>query len=61
MSSMCARNGQERLLTQATHLFIDPLLKPTVMSKKVAVCAHADRPRPRAGRSAVHITAIKTV
>ena len=54
MSSMCARNGQERSLTRATLLFIVPHLKPTVMCKRGQFCAHADRPRPRAGRSAVH-------
>ena len=61
MSSMCARNGQERSHTRATLLFIVPHLKPTVMCKRGQFCAHADRPRPRAGRSAVHITAIMTV
>ena len=54
MSSMCARNGQERSLTRATLLFIVPHLKPTVMCKRGQFCAHADGPRPRAGRSAVH-------
>ena len=54
MSSMCARNGQERSHTRATLLFIVPHLKPTVMCKRGQFCAHADRPRPRAGRSAVH-------
>ena len=61
MSSMCARNGQERTHTRATLLFIVPHLKPTVMHKRGQFCARADRPRPRAGRSAVHITAIMTV
>ena len=54
MSSMCARNGQERTHTRATLLFIGPHLKPTVMHKRGQFCARADRPRPRAGRSAVH-------
>ena len=61
MSSMCARNGQGRTHTRATLLFIGPHLKPTVMHKRGQFCARADRPRPRAGRSAVHITAIMTV
>jgi hypothetical protein len=58
MSSMCARNGQESSLTRATLLFIAPHQNPTVMCKKHQFCAHADGPRPRAGRSAVHITVI---
>jgi hypothetical protein len=58
MSSMCARNGQERSHTRATLLFIVPHQIPTVMSKKHLFCAHADGPRPRAGRSAVHIMTI---
>jgi hypothetical protein len=61
MSSMCARNSQERSHTRATLLFIVPHQIPTVMSKKDQFCAHADDPRPRAGRSAVHITAINPV
>jgi hypothetical protein len=61
MSSMCARNGQESSLTQATLLFIVPHLKPTVMCKGGQFCAHADHPCPSAGRSAVHIMAIMTV
>jgi hypothetical protein len=58
MSSMYARNGQESSHTRATLLFIAPHKIPTVMSKKHLFCAHADGPRPRTGRSAVHITAI---
>jgi hypothetical protein len=58
MSSMCARNGQERPHTRAPLLFIVPHSNPTVMSKKHMFYAHADGPRPRAGRSAVYITAI---
>jgi hypothetical protein len=61
MSSMCARNGQESSLTRATLLFIVPQQNPTVMCKRQQFCAHADGPRPRAGRSAVHITAINSV
>ena len=34
MSSMCARNSQERSHTRATLLFIVPHLKPTVMCKR---------------------------
>jgi hypothetical protein len=58
MSSMCARNDQESSLTRATLLFIVPHQNPTVMCKKQQFCAHADGPRPRAGRSVVHITTI---
>jgi hypothetical protein len=58
MSSMYARNGQESPHTRAPLLFIVPHSNPTVMSKRHMFCAHADSPRPRAGRSAVHITTI---
>jgi hypothetical protein len=58
MSSMCARNGQEDPHTRAPLLFIVPLSNPTVMSKRHMFYAHADGPRPRAGRSAVRIMAI---
>jgi hypothetical protein len=58
MSSMCARNGQGSPHTRAPLLFIYPHSKPTVVSKRHMFCAHADGPRPRAGWSAVHITAI---
>jgi hypothetical protein len=58
MSSMCARNSQESSLTRATLLFIAPHQIPTVMCKKHQFCAHGDGPRPRAGRSVVHITTI---
>jgi hypothetical protein len=58
MSSMCARNSQETSLTRATLLFIASHQIPTVMCKKHQFCAHANGPRPRVGRSAVHITAI---
>jgi hypothetical protein len=57
MSSMCARNSQERSHTRAPLLFIVPHSNPTVMSKRHKFCTHADGPCPRAGRSAVHITA----
>jgi hypothetical protein len=58
MSSMYARTGQESPHTRAPLLFIVPHINPTVMSKNHMFCAHADGPRPRDGRSAVHITAI---
>jgi hypothetical protein len=58
MSSMCARNSQERSHTRATLIFIVPNQIPTIMSKKHQFCAHADGPRPRAGRSVVRITTI---
>jgi hypothetical protein len=58
MSSMYARNGQESPHTRAPLLFIVPHSNPTVMSKRHMFCAHADGLRPRAGRSAKHITAI---
>jgi hypothetical protein len=57
MSSMYARNGEESPHTWAPLLFIAPHSNPTVMCKQHIFCAHADGPRPRAGRSAVHITA----
>jgi hypothetical protein len=56
MSSMCARNGQESPHTRAPLLFIAHLSNPTVMCKQHAFCAHADGPRPKPGRFAVHIT-----
>jgi hypothetical protein len=58
MSSMYARNGQESPHTRAPLLFIVPHSNPTVMSKRHMFCAHVDGLRPRAGRSAKHITAI---
>jgi hypothetical protein len=58
MSSMCARNGQESPHTWVPLLFIAHHSNPTVMCKQHTFCAHADGPRPRAGRSAVHIIAI---
>jgi hypothetical protein len=58
MSSMCARNGQESPHTQAPLLFIAHHSNPTVMCKLHIFSAHADGPRHKAGRSAVHITAI---
>jgi hypothetical protein len=61
MSSMCARNGQESPHTWAPLLFIAHLSNPTVMCNLHIFCAHANSPRPKAGRSAVHITAIFSV
>jgi hypothetical protein len=61
MSSMYARNGQESPLTRAALLFIVLHKNPTVMCKRGLFCAHADRPRPRAGRSAVHHNGYKDV
>jgi hypothetical protein len=58
MSSMYARNGQETPHTRAPLLFIVPHSNPNVMSTKHMFCAHAYGPRPRAGRSTVHITTI---
>jgi hypothetical protein len=58
MSSMCARNGQENPHTRAPLLFITHNSNPTVMRNSHIFYAHADGPRPKAGRSAVHITAI---
>jgi hypothetical protein len=55
---MCARNGQESPHTRAPLLFIAHNSNPTVMCNLHISCAHADGPRPRAGRFAVHITAI---
>jgi hypothetical protein len=40
MSSMCARNGQERSHTRATLLFIVLHQIPTVMSKKSTCSTH---------------------
>jgi hypothetical protein len=58
MRSMCARNGQEGPHTRAPLLFIAHHSNPTVMYNLHIFCAHADGPRPKAGRSAVHITTI---
>jgi hypothetical protein len=58
MSSMCARNGQESPHTRAPLLFIAHHSNPTVMCNLHIFCAHANGPRPKAGRSAVHITTI---
>jgi hypothetical protein len=58
MSSMCARNGQENPHTRAPLLFIAHLTNPTVMCNLHIFCTHADGPRPKAGRSAVHMMAI---
>jgi hypothetical protein len=58
MSSMYAKNGQENPHTRAPLLFIVPHSNPTVINKRHMFYAHADGPRPRAGRSAVHITTI---
>jgi hypothetical protein len=58
MSSMCVRNGQENPHTRAPILFIAHHSNPTVMCKQHTFSAHADGPRPRAGRSTVHITTI---
>jgi hypothetical protein len=58
MSSMYARNGQEIPHTRAPLLFIVSHTNPTVMRKKHMFYAHADGPRPRVGRSVVHITTI---
>jgi hypothetical protein len=58
LSSMYARNSQENSHTWAPLLFIVLHSKPTVMSKRHKFCVHANDPRPRAGRSAVHITTI---
>jgi hypothetical protein len=58
MSSMCARNGQESPHTRAPLLFIAHNSNPTVMCNLHISYAHADGPRSRAGRSAIHITTI---
>jgi hypothetical protein len=57
MSSMCARNGQERPHTRAPLLFVAHHSNPTVLCKHHTFRAHADGPRPKPGWSNVHITA----
>jgi hypothetical protein len=58
MSSMCARNGQERPHTQAPLLFIAHLSIIVVMCLKHTFCAHADSPHPTDGRSTVQVMVI---
>jgi hypothetical protein len=53
MSSMCARNGQERPHTRAPLLFIAHLSMLTVMCLKHTFYAHANGPRPTVGWSVV--------
>jgi hypothetical protein len=57
MSSMCARNGQERPHTRAPLLFIAHLSMLTVMCLKHTFYAHANGPRPTVGRSVVLVMA----
>jgi hypothetical protein len=52
------KNGQESPQTRAPLLFIAHHSNPTVMCNLHIFYAHADGPRPKAGRSAVHITTI---
>jgi hypothetical protein len=58
MSSMCARNGQERPHTRAPLLFIAHLTILTVMCLKHTFGAHVDSSRPMAAWSAVQVIAI---
>jgi hypothetical protein len=58
MSSMCARNDQERPHTQAPLLFIAHLTILAVMCLKHTFCAHADGPCPTVGWSVVQVITI---
>jgi hypothetical protein len=61
MSSIYARSSQENPHTRAPLLFIVHNSNIAIMCNKHKLCAHADGPRPMAVRSAIPVTAIKTV